>query len=157
MTTLPCHQHSMESTSIYVWEGVYKKNVPYSQSSIPPSNQLWVYLFPPFFYFFFLLSRGCGYFYVIIPFVDKVTLLSSGLASPFTFTTKKGGGKKNTVEIAQLWQHNRGNYTTPTNLSKKNKKKKGGRERKYSSNNNNKKNKEKKMDVLNKKQKKVQI
>ena len=26
----------------------------------------------------------------------------------------KGGGKKRTVEIAQLWQHNRGNYTTPT-------------------------------------------
>ena len=28
--------------------------------------------------------------------------------------------KKKTVEIAQLWQHNRGNYTTPTIYQKKN-------------------------------------
>ena len=28
-------------------------------------------------------------------------------------------GVKNTVEIAQLWQHNRGNYTTPTIYQKK--------------------------------------
>ena len=27
--------------------------------------------------------------------------------------------KKNTVEIAQLWQHNRGNYTTPTIFQKR--------------------------------------
>ena len=31
---------------------------------------------------------------------------------------------KKTVEIAQLWQHNRGNYTTPTIFQKKKKKKK---------------------------------
>ena len=29
--------------------------------------------------------------------------------------------RKNTVEIAQLWQHNRGNYTTPTIYQKKKK------------------------------------
>ena len=36
--------------------------------------------------------------------------------------TLVGYSEKMTVQIAQLWQHNRGNCTTPTNLSKKKKK-----------------------------------
>ena len=38
---------------------------------------------------------------------------SSLISTPPSF------GIKNTVEIAQLWQHNRGNYTTPTIYQKK--------------------------------------
>ena len=33
----------------------------------------------------------------------------------------RGKNDKKTVEIAQLWQHNRGNYTTPTIYQKKRK------------------------------------
>ena len=38
------------------------------------------------------------------------------------FIPTHNGSKKKTVDIAQLWQHYRGNYTTPTIDQKKKKK-----------------------------------
>ena len=57
------------------------------------------------------------FLYVVLrfPVVFEIMLLYPVLVeSDFVSTTYTTTTKNWTVEIAQLWQHNRGNYTTPT-------------------------------------------
>ena len=106
----------------YAWAIIFTLNYRFFFFFVSRTlGDLFIVIF--FFFIFFFPSWDFPHFgcliIVILPQVAEVKVIVLNESFPHFLPTKRRKVQKTQWIFAQLWQHNRGNYTTPNNLSKK--------------------------------------